>query len=83
MRMYERNLPPIVNVAASMFSSDLPAARKGSGAAGHSHKTHPCNVCFITLEEVNSMKGYDIESECLICTTGRQITYSYYRFSAA
>jgi hypothetical protein len=65
MRMYERNVPPIVNVAASGLSSDLPAARKGSGAASHSHKTHPCNICYITLEELNTVKAYDIKSKCL------------------
>jgi hypothetical protein len=38
MRVYERNLPPTVNVKASFQSSDIPAARKLVGAAGHSHK---------------------------------------------
>ncbi|KIM81158.1 hypothetical protein PILCRDRAFT_25959, partial [Piloderma croceum F 1598] len=38
---------------------DVPASQKLQGAAGHSHRTHPCSFCYITLDEINSKEGYD------------------------
>lgn len=45
---------------ASLQACDIPASRKFSGAAGHSHKTHPCNVCFIVHDDINLEAGYDV-----------------------
>lgn len=63
MHMYGRVLPPVVHVAVQLNTSDVPATRKLTGAAGHSHKMHPCNFCLITLAEINMMDGYDDTSE--------------------
>ncbi|KAF8987453.1 hypothetical protein BDQ17DRAFT_1393527 [Cyathus striatus] len=60
MRMYEKVLPPQVNIMGSMQVSDLPASRKFSGAASHSHKQHPCSFCHITHDDINLPAGYDI-----------------------
>lgn len=62
MNVYGRRLPAQVHVIASMQASDIPASRKFSGSAGHSHKTHPCNVCYLTTADINTPAGYDIPS---------------------
>ncbi|KAF8837311.1 hypothetical protein BDN67DRAFT_991807 [Paxillus ammoniavirescens] len=45
-----------------MTTSDVPASRKLNAKAGHSHKVHTCDQCFVTLEEVNLPSGYDIQN---------------------
>lgn len=57
--MYERELPPTVNGYANMQASDMPASRKWAGAAAHAHNTNPCNFCWITHDDINSLKGYE------------------------
>jgi hypothetical protein len=59
MKIYERRLPQMVHAAVLLDASDVPASRKLQGAAGHSHGTHPCSFCYITLDEINSKEGYD------------------------
>ncbi|RDB19230.1 hypothetical protein Hypma_013499 [Hypsizygus marmoreus] len=61
MQMYGRRLPAQVYTMATMETSDIPASRKFTGAAAHSHKAHTCNYCFISHEELNLPSGYDIE----------------------
>ncbi|EGN95381.1 hypothetical protein SERLA73DRAFT_60037 [Serpula lacrymans var. lacrymans S7.3] len=60
--MHGHQIPPQVNSIAAINASDVPASRKLTGAAGHSHKKHPCNVCDTTLEDINTPKGYDIKN---------------------
>ncbi|TFK48361.1 hypothetical protein OE88DRAFT_1684365 [Heliocybe sulcata] len=62
MDMYGHRIPPQVHCTCGMKCSDIPASRKGTGAAGHSHKTHPCNVCHVSLDEINLPSGYDIDN---------------------
>lgn len=69
MKMFERNLPPTVHTMANLQASDMPASRKFQGSAGHSHKTHPCNFCFITQLDINRPTGYQPESEPLFFLT--------------
>lgn len=66
MRMYNRVLPAVVYVAPLLNTSDVPAYRKLNGAAGHSHKTHPCNFCFATLADINTLDGYDNTSKLYV-----------------
>ncbi|KAG1818780.1 hypothetical protein EV424DRAFT_1347585 [Suillus variegatus] len=49
-----------VHAAVLCENSDIPATRKLTGTAGHSHKTHPCNFCFISLIDIDSSVAYDI-----------------------
>lgn len=51
-----------VHAAVLCENSDIPATRKLTGTAGHSHKTHPCNFCFISLIDIDSSVAYDITS---------------------
>ncbi|EIW57889.1 uncharacterized protein TRAVEDRAFT_38232 [Trametes versicolor FP-101664 SS1] len=37
-------------------------ARKCEGAASHAHKTHMCNFCHATHDEINLASGYDVEN---------------------
>ncbi|KAF8119204.1 hypothetical protein EV363DRAFT_1400949 [Boletus edulis] len=43
-------------------NSDVPASRKLTGAAAHSHKTHPCNYCFVLLRDIDTPVAYDIKN---------------------
>lgn len=52
-----------VHVGILCENSDIPATRKVTGTAGHSHKTHPCNFCFIQLCDIDSPRAYDVESK--------------------
>lgn len=63
MRVYGSNLLKDVNVFPLFQTSDIPASRKIAGAAGHAHKIHPCNFCFISIDELNLPSGYDIAGE--------------------
>ncbi|KAL7282470.1 hypothetical protein ACG7TL_003941 [Trametes sanguinea] len=45
MLMYKREIPPRVYGGIELQVSDIEALRKVIGAAGHAHKTHPCNEC--------------------------------------
>ncbi|KIJ59512.1 hypothetical protein HYDPIDRAFT_100577 [Hydnomerulius pinastri MD-312] len=60
MRMYGFRLPREVQGAVLCENSDIPATRKLTGTAGHSHKTHPCNFCFILLADIDTPTAYDI-----------------------
>jgi hypothetical protein len=62
MKVYEWRLPQRVHAATLFDASDVPASRKLQGAAGHSHRKHPCSFCHITLDEINSKEGYDAPS---------------------
>ena len=62
MKVYERRLPQRVHAATLFDASDVPASRKLQGAAGHSHREHPCSFCHITLDEINSKEGYNAPS---------------------
>lgn len=44
---------------------DVMGARKCEGAASHAHKTHMCNFCHATHDEINLASGYDVESESI------------------
>lgn len=50
-----------VHVGVQCENSDVPASRKLTGAAGHSHKTHPCNYCFVRLPDIDTPVAYDIK----------------------
>lgn len=63
IRMYERHLPPLVHGGAAIQACDIPASRKFSGSAGHSHKKHPCNVCEATQADFNDPEFYKEASE--------------------
>lgn len=63
MRIYGFRLPRQVHGCVLCENSDTPATRKLTGAAGHSHKKHPCNYCVILLTDLDMDTAYDIESE--------------------
>ncbi|KAG1812591.1 uncharacterized protein BJ212DRAFT_1448170 [Suillus subaureus] len=58
--MYGFQRPHEVHAAVLCENSDIPVTRKLTGMAGHSHKTHPCNFCFISLIDIDSSVAYDI-----------------------
>ncbi|KIJ07324.1 hypothetical protein PAXINDRAFT_182502 [Paxillus involutus ATCC 200175] len=62
MDICSRPTPRRVRNALAMTTSDVPASRKLNAKAGHSHKVHTCDQCFVTLEEVNLPSGYDIQN---------------------
>ena len=66
MRVYNCQLPTIVHGAVNINASDVPASQKMQGAASHSHLKHPCNFCFILLDEINTKKAYDPSSKVFI-----------------
>ncbi|KAG1734054.1 uncharacterized protein EDB91DRAFT_1084198 [Suillus paluster] len=62
MRMYGFCLPRQVHGCVLCENSNVPATQKLTGAAGHSHKKHPCNYCFVLLVDINADTAYDIEN---------------------
>lgn len=67
MKVYEQRLPQRVHAVTLFNASDVPASRKLQGAAGHSHRVHPCSFCHITLDKIDSKEGYDIMSSMFSC----------------
>lgn len=61
--MFEQSLPPVVHVALQLETSDVPAGRKITGRSGHAHNTHPCDSCFVTLAEINTLDAYNVLSK--------------------
>lgn len=64
-KVYGHTNPIMTHGVATLQACDIPASRKFSGAAGHSHKTHPCNVCFIVHDDINSDAGYNVSGNIL------------------
>ncbi|KAG1849039.1 hypothetical protein F4604DRAFT_1935131 [Suillus subluteus] len=62
MRIYGFCLPRQVHGCVLCENSDIPATRKLTGVAGHSHKKYPCNYCVILLTDLDTDTAYDIEN---------------------
>lgn len=41
---------------------DVPSSRRAWGISSFNYKTHMCNQCKITMVEIKTVKGYDIDS---------------------
>ena len=59
MSMFGQTIPPCVNLGVEILAADILAVRKVIMAAGHAHKTHPCNVCFIAHADINTAETTD------------------------
>ncbi|EIW84165.1 hypothetical protein CONPUDRAFT_51206 [Coniophora puteana RWD-64-598 SS2] len=62
MHVHGFHLPQEVTVNLLCKCANIPATCKTTGKASHSYKTHPCNYCFVTLEDINADGAYDIDT---------------------
>lgn len=69
MDVYGYEMPQCVHNALTKVTCDVPASRKIRGHASFVHKTQMCDQCEMTLNEIQTTSGYDIDSKSFLSLT--------------